>query len=146
MISLWKWSFGGHFLLQKFLLGRREHESNQSILEYNMKCLDDKSDKIVQSIDYGRWAIGTKLLDGTIKDMDSSGDVGLFCRGLLDKLQQHYSDRFTVIAENAAMLDVKEGVLQGVTTEAEHVSSQLLFALNIVNEELTNPHCHMSGQ
>ena len=44
------------------------------------------------------------------------------------------------------MLDVKEGVLQGVTTEAEHVSSQLLFALNIVNEELTNPHCHMSGQ
>ena len=53
---------------------------------------------------------------------------------------------FTVIAENAAMLDVKEGVLQGVTTEAEHVSSQLLFALNIVNEELTNPHCHMSGQ
>ena len=85
-------------------------------------------------------------VDGTIKDMDSSGDVGLFCTGLFDELLRHYSDRFTVIAENAAMLDVKEGVLQGVTTEAEHVSSQLLFALNIVNEELTNPHCHMSGQ
>ncbi|KAL9180305.1 hypothetical protein ACHAXT_008275 [Thalassiosira profunda] len=101
----------------KFLLGRPEHQSNQSILQYHMRCLDDPSDELVQSIDYGRFSLGTKLLDGIIKEMDSSGDIGLFCRGLLDGLLKKYGDRFTVIpGEDAVKLEVEDGVLQGVTT------------------------------
>lgn len=111
------WSFGTHFLLQKLLFGRPEHQSNKSILEYNMKCLDDPSDELVQSIEYGRCAIGTKRLDGSIKDGDSSGDIGLFCRGLLDKLVTNNEDRLTVISgEDALQFEVKGDELQGVTT------------------------------
>ena len=88
-----------------------------------MKCLDDPSDELVQSIDYGRWAIGTKLPDGSIKDMDSSGDIGLFCSGLLEKLLKEYNDRFTVIAgEEAAILEVNGEVLQGMITMDQSVS------------------------
>ena len=119
-----QWSFGAHFLLQKFLLGRPEHQSNKSILQYHMKCLDDPSDELVQSIDYGRFALGTKLLlDGSIKEMDSSGDIGLFCRGLLDGLLRTHSDRFTVIpGEDAVKLEVEDDALQGVTTMDQNVS------------------------
>ena len=64
-----------------------------------MKCLDDPSDSLVQSINYGRFARGTQLVDGTVVETDSSGDVGLFCRGLLSKLQCEYGDRFVVRSE-----------------------------------------------
>lgn len=112
-----KWSFGAHFMMQKILLGRPEHQSNKSIMDYNMKCLDDPLDDIVQSIDYGRCAIGTKLEDGSIVEGDSSGDIGLFCRGLLPLLLNKYEDRLTAIpGEEALKLDVKDKVLQGVTT------------------------------
>ncbi|KAL7553511.1 hypothetical protein ACHAWF_016803 [Thalassiosira exigua] len=110
------WSFGTHFLLQKLLLGRPEHQSNKTILEYNMTCLDDASDDLVQSIDYGRWALGTKQLDGSIKDMDSSGDIGLFCRGLLNKLRS-YGDRFVLISgEEATKVEVRGTMSQGVSS------------------------------
>ncbi len=113
-----QWSFGAHFLLQKFFLGRPEHQSNKSILEYSMECLDDPSDELVQSIEYGRWAIGTKALDGTVHDNgDSSGDIDQFCRGLLHKLREEYGDAFAVIpGEEATMLHVDGGVLRGVAT------------------------------
>ena len=117
-----QWSFGKHFLLQK-LFGNPKHQSNKSILEYNMQCLDDPSDELVQSIEYGRCAIGTKLPDGSIKEMDSSGDIGLFSRGLLVKLQTQYHDRLTVVpGEDASLLQVNRGVLHGVTTVDQHVS------------------------
>jgi len=111
------WSFGFHFICQKFLLGRAEHESNKSILEYNMQCLDDPSDEIIKSIEYGRFATGTRLLDGTIKEGDSSGDIGLFCRGLLHNLLEQYDDRLTVIQnEEVSKLLLHEGELIGVDT------------------------------
>ena len=89
-----------------------------------MKCLDDPSDELVQGIEYGRCAVGTKLLDGSIKDCDSSGDIGLFCRGLLSKLLvESYDSDFTVIpGEDVVKLNVKDKVLQGVTTMSQHVS------------------------
>ena len=113
-----------HFLLQKFLYGKPEHQSNKSILEYHMKCLDDPSDKLVQSIEFGRWALGTKLVDGSIKDMDSSGDVGLFCRGLLAGLLKKYGDRLKLIpGEEATEFQVNDkGRIEGVTTMDEGVS------------------------
>jgi len=80
------WNFATHFLIQKFLLGRTEHQSNKSILEYTMQCFEDPTDELIQSIDCGRWAEGTKQLNGSIATMDSSGDVSLFCRGLLKNL------------------------------------------------------------
>ena len=111
------WSFGFHFLCQKFLLGRSEHESNKNILEYNMKCLDDPSDDIIKSIEYGRFATGTRLPDGTIKECDSSGDIGLFCRGLLHNLLEQYDDRLTVIQnEQVSKLLLHEEELIGVDT------------------------------
>jgi hypothetical protein len=122
--NVYQWSFGAHFLLQKFLLGRPEHQSNKSILEYSMKCLDDPSDEIVRGIEYGRWAMGTKGLDGIVNDCDSSGDIDLFCGGLLDGISTEYHDMFKVIpGEEATMLRVDEGVLRGVTTIDQNVSS-----------------------
>eukprot|EP00986_Skeletonema_menzelii_P014924 scaffold10578_cov158-Skeletonema_menzelii.AAC.17 len=43
----------------------RHHQCNESILEYDMKCLDDQSDSLVQNINYGRFKEGTQLVDGT---------------------------------------------------------------------------------
>ena len=124
-----QWSFGKHFFLQK-LFGNPKHQSNKSILEYNMQCLDDPSDELVQSIEYGRCAIGTKLLDGSIKEMDSSGDIGLFSRGLLVNLQTQYHDRLTVVpGEDASLLQVNRGVLHGVTTVDKHVSRSSMYIM-----------------
>ena len=66
-----------------------------------MECLDDPSDALVQSIDYGRFAQGTQLVDGKMVEGDSSGDVGLFCRGLLRGLQCEFDDRFVVRSEES---------------------------------------------
>ena len=44
----------------------RHHQCNESILEYDMKCLDDQSDSLVQNINYGRFKEGTQLVDGTV--------------------------------------------------------------------------------
>ena len=87
-----------------------------------MKCLDDPSDELVQSIEYGRWAEGTKLLDGTVKDMDSSGDVGLFCRGLLGHLLKDQRLKL-ITGEEATNFQVDDkGRIEGVTTMDEGVS------------------------
>ena len=114
------WSFGIHFLLQKFILGHPEHNTNKSILEYSMKCMNDPSDELVQSIKYGRFAIGTKSNDGTVaNDCDSTGDIDLFCRGLLEKLLAEYKDdgRFSVISgEEVVKLQLDNGILRGVST------------------------------
>jgi hypothetical protein len=91
------YSFATHYVLQKWIYTPPlQHQSNKSILHYNMKCLDDPSDALVQSIYYGRYAQGTRLEDGTVKGEDSSGDIGLFCRGLLSRLKSEYDDRFIV--------------------------------------------------
>eukprot|EP00986_Skeletonema_menzelii_P015346 scaffold11548_cov97-Skeletonema_menzelii.AAC.2 len=96
------YSFATHYLLQKLIhKSPRHHQCNKLILEYNMKCLDDQSDPLVQSINYGRFAQGTKLVDGTVVKGDSSGDVGLFCRGLLSRLQCEYGDRFILRSEES---------------------------------------------
>lgn len=113
------YSFGTHFLLQKYIYGRPEHQSNKSILDYNMKCLDDPSDKLIQSIQYGRFAEGTRLLDGSIKDEDSSGDIGLFCRGLLHQLTIHYEDRFKIASGESVhsfLLTSDKDAIDGVVT------------------------------
>ena len=85
-----------------------------------MKCLDDSNDELIQSIEYARFAVGTKLQDGSIKEKDSSGgDIGLFCRGLLYKLMKHYHHSFTLIqGEEVTMLqvDTEKGVVRSVTT------------------------------
>ena len=130
-----------HFLLQKFLYGRLEHQSNKSILDYHIKCLDDPSDKLVQSIEYGRWAKGTKLTDGTVKDMDSSGDVGLFCRGLLDRLLMKYGDRLKVIpGEEGTEFHLNDrGRIEGVTTRDESVSLLNIFLLS--RSFIVTQHC-----
>jgi hypothetical protein len=95
------YSFAKHYLLQKFIYRKPEHESNKSILDYNIQCLDDSSDDLIQGIEYGRFAKGTRLLDGSMKYEDSSGDVGLFCHGLLHQLIDRYDDRFTVASEES---------------------------------------------
>ena len=88
-----------------------------------MKCLDDPSDDLIQGIDYGRWAKGTKLLDGSVVSTDSSGDVGMFCRGLLDGMLSMYGDRITVISgEEVVSLEVDGKILSGVTTLNQNVS------------------------
>ena len=88
-----------------------------------MKCMDDPTDELIQSIAYGRFAKGTKLLDGSIKEMDSSGDIGLFCSGLLHKLLGQYGDNFNVISgEEALDFQTNDGVLQGVLTTNQNVS------------------------
>jgi hypothetical protein len=89
-----------------------------------MKCLDDPLDEVVQSIEYGRCATGTQLADGTVIEGDSSGDIGLFCVGLLDRLMTTYDeDKLTIIqGEEASMLHVNDGVLHGVTTVDQFVS------------------------
>ena len=90
-------SFAMHYFIQKWIrTAPKRYQCNKSILQYNMRCLDDPSDTLVQSINYGRFAKGTKLVDDTIVEGDSSGDVGLFCRGLLSKLNCEYSDRFAI--------------------------------------------------
>lgn len=90
-----------------------------------MKCLDDPSDELVQSIDYGRCATGTQSVDGTIIEGDSSGDIGLFCAGLLNRLMNtDDGDKLTMIpGEEATMLHVNAGAVQGVTTIDQYVSS-----------------------
>ncbi len=89
-----------------------------------MKCLDDPTDELVRSIEYGRWAVGTRNLDGSVHDCDSSGDIDLFCGGLLDGISAEYGDMLDVIAgEEVTMLRVDDGVLRGVTTIDQHVSS-----------------------
>jgi hypothetical protein len=140
-----QWSFGVHFLLQKFLLCRPEHRSNKSILEYSMKCLDDPADVLVQGIEYDRWAMGTKALDGTVHDNgDSSGDIDMFCRGLLHKLMEEYDDVFEVIpGEEATMLRVDGGgVLRGVATidrngeRRTHEADKIVVALGANSSSL----------
>jgi len=131
------WSFGIHFLLQKFLLGQPEHNTNKSILEYSMKCMNDPSDDIVQSIEYGRFAIGTKSNDGTIANTcDSTGDIDLFCRGLLEKLLTEYKDdgRFCVISgEEVMKLQLDDnGILHGVSTLDQDGNSRIRHADMIV--------------
>jgi D-amino-acid dehydrogenase len=110
-----------------------------------MKCLDDPSDVLVQGIEYDRWAIGTKALDGTVHDNgDSSGDIDMFCRGLLHKLMEEYDDVFEVIpGEEATMLRVDGGgVLRGVATidrngeRRTHEADKIVVALGANSSSL----------
>ena len=92
------------------------HQSNQAILEYNMKCLDDRSDDLIQRIDYGRCAKGTQLIDGAILEGDSSGDIGMFCQGLLHELKAEYRDRLRVSnGEEAITIEHEKGIVNTVT-------------------------------
>lgn len=136
-----QWSFGAHFFLQKFLLGCSEQQSNKSILDYSMKCLDDPSDDLVRSIEYGRCALGTQLLDGTVIDGDSSGDIGLFCQGLLHRLINTFDrDKLMIIpGEEASVLHTNDGVLHGVTTIDQFVSLSSYCHFNIMCCVCLNP-------
>jgi hypothetical protein len=100
-----------------------------------MKCLDDPLDALVQSIEYGRCATGTQLVDGSIIAGDSSGDIGLFCVGLLNRLMNTSFDnggKLTMIpGEEASMLHVNDGVLRGVTTIDQFVSLNT-FLFNVI--------------
>lgn len=82
-----------------------------------MQCLDDLSDDLIQRIDYGRCARGTQLLDGTIKRGDSSGDVGLFCQGLLHELKKQYTGNLSVIhGEEVVVIETDKNVVRGITS------------------------------
>lgn len=97
-----------------------------------MKCLDDPLDALVQSIEYGRCATGTQLVDGSIIAGDSSGDIGLFCAGLLNRLMNTSCSQLTMIpGEEASMLHVNDGVLRGVTTVDQFVSLNT-FLFNVI--------------
>ena len=97
-----------------------------------MKCLDDPLDALVQSIEYGRCATGTQLVDGSIIAGDSSGDIGLFCVGLLNRLMNTSCSQLTMIpGEEASMLHVNDGVLRGVTTIDQFVSLNT-FLINVI--------------
>lgn len=137
------WSFGIHFLLQKFILGRTGHNTNKSILEYSIKCMNDSSDELVHSIEYGRFALGTKSNDGTIaNECDSTGDIDLFCRGLLEKLLTEYNkddSRFRVISgEEIIKLYLENGILRGVSTIDHDGNSRVRHADMIVVAMGTN--------
>jgi hypothetical protein len=113
------YSFAKHYLLQKIIYHKPEHQSNKSILDYNMQCLDDSSDDLIQGIEYGRFAKGTRLLDGSMKYEDSSGDVGSFCYGLLHQLIDQYEDRFTVASGESVdslLLSHSDEKVDGVIT------------------------------
>ncbi len=89
-----------------------------------MKCLDDPADGLVRGIEYVRWAAGTRNLDGTVNECDSSGDIDIFRVGLLDGMLASYRDMFDVIpGEEATMLRVDDGVLRGVITIDQNVRS-----------------------
>lgn len=121
------WSFAAHFMLQKFAFGRQDHQCNRSILEYNMRCLDDREDDLIQGIDYGRFAQGTLSIDGTVAQMDSSGDVDLFCRQLIGSMRTAYGDRLDVVAgEEVETLHSRNGVICGATTKATDSSDRRL--------------------
>lgn len=90
-----------------------------------MHCLDDPTDELIQSIDYGRWAEGTKQLNGSIANMDSSGDVSLFCRGLLENLLSRHGDRFKLVpSEEVTKFEVDEKKMFGVTCRNQNVSDE----------------------
>ncbi len=93
-----------------------------------MRCLDDPSDSLVQSINYGRFAQGTRLVDGTVVEGDSSGDVGLFCRGLLNRLQIEYGDRFIVRSEESVESLVLDGCHDSGNNEQQHHDSATISA------------------
>lgn len=87
-----------------------------------MKCLDDPSDDLIQRIDYGRCAKGTKLLDGTIVGTDSSGDIGLFCQGLSYQLISEYGDSFSIAhGEEATLLEEDGDLIRGVRSVDQDV-------------------------
>jgi D-amino-acid dehydrogenase len=103
--------------MQKYIYANHTHQCNRSILEYNMKCLDDPSDELIQRIEYGRCAKGTKLLDGTIVKGDSSGDIGLFCQGLFHELKNEYGDALAVKhGEEITSIEINGGLIRGVTS------------------------------
>mmetsp|Transcript_8300 Transcript_8300/g.16884 ORF Transcript_8300/g.16884 Transcript_8300/m.16884 type:complete len:529 (-) Transcript_8300:774-2360(-) len=81
-------TFGMHWLR------RRPYTQDRvigNLMKYSMECYDDIDDDIIQSLQYDRTAVGTKTYDGTkFDDIDSSGDVHLFCSGLHDALIQRY--------------------------------------------------------
>jgi D-amino-acid dehydrogenase len=82
-----------------------------------MKCLDDPEDELIQRIDYGRCARGTQLLDGSIVEGDSSGDIGLFCQGLLHELKSEYGSSLTVVhGEETAALENDRDIIHAVTS------------------------------
>ena len=98
-----------------------------------MKCLDDPSDDLIQRIDYGRCATGTKLLDGSIVSGDSSGDVGLFCQGLLHELKNQYTNSLTVVhGEETTAIEKSGGMLRKVTSVDQDGKKQMREADAII--------------
>eukprot|EP00577_Skeletonema_sp_RCC1716_P026103 CAMPEP_0113385230 /NCGR_PEP_ID=MMETSP0013_2-20120614/7355_1 /TAXON_ID=2843 ORGANISM="Skeletonema costatum, Strain 1716" /NCGR_SAMPLE_ID=MMETSP0013_2 /ASSEMBLY_ACC=CAM_ASM_000158 /LENGTH=167 /DNA_ID=CAMNT_0000267971 /DNA_START=38 /DNA_END=537 /DNA_ORIENTATION=+ /assembly_acc=CAM_ASM_000158 len=96
-----------------------------------MECLDDPSDALVQSIDYGRFAQGTQLVDGKVVEGDSSGDVGLFCRGLLRGLQCEYDDRFVVRSEESVDSLVLTGDHHASNDNGQHHQDSLSAVVTV---------------
>ena len=140
-----KWSFAYHFLAQKYMYSILSDQSNKSILEYNMKCLDDPSDKLIQRIEYGRYAKGTKLVDGTIVEGDSSGDIGMFCQGLLHELKAEYQERLSVInGEESIAIENEGDVLNTVISvnkdghKKSNKADAIVVACGVASTQLCN--------
>ena len=133
-------------MTQKFIYANPKHyQCNKSILEYNMKCLDDPNDELIQSIEYGRCATGTQLVEGTVVKGDSSGDIGLFCQGLLHELKSRYGDSLTVLHGQETISIERDGdVICGVTSvdeegkEVTRTTDACVIACGVASAPLCN--------
>lgn len=113
------WSFGVHWLLKKPTLSTPgSHIKN--IMEYSMKCFDNPSDTVIKNIKFGRLATGTKTKDGNLATSDSSGDIGLFCNALADKMSKYAEKRVVFkLGKTVDCFEVDGNKIVAVTTKDE---------------------------
>ena len=87
------WTFFLQWVRRKPYLGE-QNEVISALMHHSIDCFKDKSDSIIQSLDYDRTAFGTKTHDGRFGEKDSSGDIGKFCSGLHERLVEAHGDRY----------------------------------------------------
>lgn len=134
------WNFGLHWALRRARSSQQDKHIS-AIMKYSMNCFNDKEDALVQSIKFKRVAQGTKTIDGKIAMEDSSGDIGLFCKGLAQELSNNYGEGITYdLGETAVGLQVKEKTALAVKTQRSDVSNYCEPKLGITNSTHTLLH------
>lgn len=94
------WTFFLQWMRRKPYLGE-QNEVISRLMHHSLDCFNDVNDDIMQSLKYNRTATGTRTHDGRLGALDSSGDIGLFCNGLHEKLMERHGDRFVFDADVA---------------------------------------------
>ena len=92
------WNFFLQWVRRKPYLGE-QNEVISRLMHHSLDCFNDVNDDIIRSLEYSRTATGTRTHDGRLGSLDSSGDIGLFCNGLHDKLMERHGDRFIFDAD-----------------------------------------------